>query len=363
MSDGAYATAIEIDQMAAKVAGRALWIASETGSYRVAGWDGARRVTIHPAQQNDITLLTLCDGTRSLQALAAELGISSEEAKHALRRWNERIPASFGWKPVEAVGGDSKRRAAARQMLRELHAVEDFINGGNDIHEYHVNGIGNALAQFEDVETTVSHAYGLPHAALGGRSYGQAFFDKCRELTLVNGPVSILEVGCGTGRFARAFLDRFAEQFRDAYDHSRYTLLDLSPTLTASQRVQCAPHATRVGFENGDIEQFEPARSFDLVIMNEMIADLSVTPLTLAEVNGGTPEAHCVVRYRLSLDGAMDRFVVNSGAIRVIERLRSWLSPAGAAVVCGYGSLNEFPCSIQLGEHVEYCSTLATFCR
>src|SRR5207248_1453959 len=148
-------------------------------------------------------------------------------AARLLAAWESRFPASFTWKRLagEPLIRDERR---ARQMLRELVSVEHRRAEGLPNDAYHAGRIADAARQFDDVETTVSHAYAAPHPALGGRSYGEAFFDVCLERGLISERPRVLEIGGGTGRFARAFLDRFAARRPDAYRSSSYALFDLS---------------------------------------------------------------------------------------------------------------------------------------
>ena len=69
----------------------------------------------------------------------------------------------------------------------------------------------------------------MPHAALAGSSYGAAFFDAVTRRGARKR--RILEIGCGTGRFARAFLDRMRAVEPARYREVRYTLFELSETL------------------------------------------------------------------------------------------------------------------------------------
>src|SRR5262249_56850682 len=63
-------------------------------------------------------------------------------------------------------------------------------------------------------------------------------------------PITVLELGAGSGLFARLLLDRFrdlcAEIGRDFYKRLTYIVSDASPA-TASQRDEPAPFATHAG--------------------------------------------------------------------------------------------------------------------
>ncbi len=219
-----------------------------------------------------------------------------------------------------------------------------------------MRGITDAAHQFEDVETTVSHAYGAPNAWLGGRTYGAAFFDRCAVDGLIprEGGAKVLEIGCGTGRFARAWLDRFREVRPEVYAASTYTMFDLSPALAASQRELCRPHAERITHVVGNVETDAIGESFDTILCNEVIADLSVDVVSRDDLGAPTAGAAAVRRYGLDLAGAMDRFLVNTGALTALARIAAALRPGGGAVVTEYGSRTGFPRPAELAGHTEH---------
>lgn len=64
-----------------------------------------------------------------------------------------------------------------------------------------------------------------------------------------------VEVGGGTGFFAQCFLDGLALQAPVAFNRMRYTIVDLSPALRASQRERTAKHADKVRQVGGDAER------------------------------------------------------------------------------------------------------------
>ncbi|MEI7027002.1 methyltransferase [Paenibacillus sp. y28] len=60
-------------------------------------------------------------------------------------------------------------------------------------------------------------------------------------------PMSILEIGCGTGRLTAELLE--------AFPHARITVLDLSERMLEETRRRAGPHADRVRFVTGDAER------------------------------------------------------------------------------------------------------------
>lgn len=316
--------------------GRALWIDDGQGRFRVCGWGSGGQLVVHEASEVEVAALSACD--------------RSTELARVLQVWQERIPKSLRLLPIVE---DERLAGVARQMLRELRAVEN-PPGESHTRAYHLHEITDAEHQFNRVEVTVSHAYGVAHPALGGRSYGQALFDLCKSAGVLRAGASIVEIGCGTGAVARAFLDRFAATDPRAYDSSRYTLLDLSPALGASQRELCAAHARCTSFVSADVEHCAiDGGAFDVVLCNEMIADLSVAVMDRANPWDGAG-AQLVSKYGLDGSCALDRFLVNVGALRLVERIARWLRPGGIAWISEYGNLSTFPHAVELGGHVEH---------
>jgi 2-polyprenyl-3-methyl-5-hydroxy-6-metoxy-1,4-benzoquinol methylase len=202
-----------------------------------------------------------------------------------IAQWEARIPGSLRWK--EAV--DERlvaQTAVALDMLFESRAVDE-LKVGHDNADYHRNRIRDADYRFDEVETTVSLAYSVRHPGLGGRAYGEALFDKWYALGAIRSGMQILEVGCGTGRLARSFLDAFAKRMPEAYANARYVMFDVAPVLAASQRDLTVAHAERIALVTGNIETHVFHEQFDLVIANEMIADLSVEAVDKSRPEAG----------------------------------------------------------------------------
>jgi hypothetical protein len=168
----------------------------------------------------------------------------------------------------------------------------------------------------------------------------------------------MLEIGAGLGLLAAAFLDRVAETAPDAYARLTYTLLDLAPALVTAQQTALHGHAARTRWIQADVERaaFDDD-SYDVILCNEMIADLTVDFANGAHLRARDPRSaaeHVVVDYDLPHDNAPERFVVNTGAIGLLERLRRWLAPGRCAWIIEYGALHECPQSVELHGHVEY---------
>lgn len=229
--------------------------------------------------------------------------------------------------------------------------------------DFHQEGIRNAEWEFDVVESTVNHAFRFPNEALGGMDYGSRFCVSTLKQEIVarlgnSDCLNILEVGGGTGSFARAFLN----QARSMNTSVRYHILDLAPALIESQRQLLSNASPPVEHFQQDATAFDlPGREFDLIIANEVIADFPT-----AEVQrNSSPQADAghqwigeggqyVEKYSLSVDDAPQQFLVNAGVFKFVERAWSHLAPGGALVVSEYGGEHKYPAEAFHLNHAEF---------
>jgi SAM-dependent methyltransferase len=249
--------------------------------------------------------------------------------------------------------------AADRRFTLEFISATEAMAAAQDTEHFHESVIVDADHNFDDVETTLAHLFARGTPALAGRPYGAAFCDVVLEELLPGGRtrdvLHIVELGCGTGRFAHDFLARLRDTAPSLYSRTTYTLVDLSPALQQSQRRRCAPHGERCRFVLGDLLRFAPTSPVDVVVSNEVIADLPVRPLYRDDVlvDGGEA-ASCVRRHGLSLHGLPHATLINTGAVALVERLPLLLRNDGVAIVTEYGSRTRGPARVVLGDHVEH---------
>jgi SAM-dependent methyltransferase len=171
----------------------------------------------------------------------------------------------------------------------------------------------------------------------------------------------ILEVGAGTGRFARSFLDRLRERRPETYSTLQYLIVDLSPALRVSQDRLCSEHARILRSVSGDaLTVTLPEKSVDFIVCNEMIADLPVAQVSrrrIGESRAASPAEELVQRFGLEFPegySLLDQTLVNEGAIQLLERMRRWLRPGGRALIVEYGQRRQAPVAVTLGGHTEF---------
>ena len=190
-----------------------------------------------------------------------------------------------------------------------------------------------ARRRFDEVECTVSHLLRLPHPALQGRRFGEALLQGIGARGIGPGRSGVVEIGGGTGHIAETAWRGEAGPFTRA----RWTSLDLSPALLATQRRRLwepsqprGPHQRWAGLRADALDLPFRTGSLDgLVLANEVIADLPV---------------------------AGQR---NTGAIQLVGEVARVLAPGGAAVLTEFGGDFE-PGPVRLlasggdGEHIEW---------
>ena len=253
-------------------------------------------------------------------------------------------------------------------------------DAGRSIADFHIQGIDDAIWEFDMVEPTVNHALRFPTELLGGVDYGSCFCDAVLKWGVLparssDAALEILEVGGGTGSFARSFIARAHANFGEL----SYQVMDLSPALAENQRRILGDVRPAVGYIAQDATQFElPGQKFDLIIANEVIADFPVATVERrsTEKDAGQFAGEGAVylkKYGLSMADAPERFYVNAGVFRFLERVWMHLAPGGALIVSEYGSQSRYPTeafhlnhsefSIHFGHVTECARKIGFHCR
>ena len=261
-------------------------------------------------------------------------------------------------------------------------------DGGHSIADFHVQGIGDAAWEFDLIEPTVNHALRYPSEALAGLNYGERFCvstltpDVLPMLGDTN-RLETLEVGGGTGSFARSFIEQARRVSTPAGEpiEINYQIMDLSPSLIQSQQQKLAGVVPAVTHYQQNATSFDlPDRKFDLIIANEVIADFPVALVKRSRDENDEPASHWqgegasdLEKYDLDELPQADSFLLNSGVFRFIERAWEHLAPGGVVIMSEYGGVDTFPIqsyhlnheefSIHFG-HVQTCARKVGFeCR
>lgn len=252
--------------------------------------------------------------------------------------------------------------------VKSIQTKDEYVN---DTTEFHLKKINDPNWNFNVNETTLSHLFRIPHPALNGKNYAQAFLDAL----LINDLIvdhNFFEVGCGTGRFARCFID-FLNKIR--VEHFNYVLIDISRKLIEYQKrlfTNCnegniefiVANALQLPFENNSI--------YGTLICNEVIADfktvyieeewcenISETKKILKnnkekiKINKEIIEGLTYIeKYNLKMPS--DSFYINLGSFKFIEELERIFKPDSTAIIVEYSYNKRYPQREEYFDHIEY---------
>jgi ribosomal protein S18 acetylase RimI-like enzyme len=362
----------------------ALAYASETGEMLLVRTSMDRRVysprrdelpAIIEEKMTDIAtrIFLLADGNRTLREIFRTPGLESANileqpgVRQALDFLTSPERQLIKFTPTTEDLGDPHK--PCNTVPRNLYHSSRWDSqpqesSSNSIIDFHLHGIEDAWWEFDLIETTVNHSLRFPNEALGGLDYGTRFCLSALKPELLpplgkSDRLEVLEVGGGTGTFARSFIRKANRVLNGA--ELKYHILDLSPALIESQRKLLAEFSPAIEHFQQDATRFDiPGHRFDLVIANEVIADF---PTTLVRRNESTSDevqrwegegAYYLERYDLSPESAPDPFLVNSGAFEFIDSAWRHLSPGGTLIVSEYGSATRYPTQCYHLNHEEF---------
>jgi hypothetical protein len=322
------------------------------------------------------TMLSLSDGTKTLSEVFKILGPEVSEATEALRFLTSAERQLIKLAPDALHLTDPFQ--PFNSVPRTLYTVQwpPAHASTGKASDFHSNGIADAAWEFDWIEPTVNHSFRFPTPAFGGLTYGARFCEAIfNGITQSRTDLQMLEVGGGTGSFARSFLDHARMKFPDI--RIEYHLLDLSPTLMRQQAAVLADYLPPERHYHQDATRLEIDQLFDMIISNEVVADFPVASAERVVVDGKTEwrgdGAKYIDEFGLEEEDAPDSFLINSGLLEFLRHAWNHLSPGGLLVLTEYGGLNKFPersyhlnhdeYSIHFG-HVEKCANALGFaCR
>lgn len=271
---------------------------------------GGHAWTAERLDDAELALWRAIDDRHSVAAVAARAGVSLRDALGFFRRLTDRA--------VQALQLRDTPPAPHDPALERLVGPErpDNERPAASLRAYHL-AITDGDRHFDDHETTIAHAFGVPHPALRGRTWGEALYDALAERRAVPQRGVVVEVGAGDGEMAAAFSAKLAPGVR-------YLRVDLAPELLRAQ----ARRAPRTAGVHADAFTL-PLRdgSVDLLLCNEMIADLPCE------------------RQRGRL--------VNTGAHAFVRRVARVLRPGGRAYVSEFGDVDAPPVEAVQLDHPE----------
>jgi hypothetical protein len=275
------------------------------------------------------------DGSRTLSEVSRRLQASG---LHAALEWLTE--------PCRQLIRLTSTAACSEGALRSSDLLcQNFVPAAspaarNDL--YYGSEVDDARWQFDWIEPTVSHAFRFPTPAFHCRTYGQQFASAALARAILpaqargchaTGGVRILEIGGGLGYFARDFI---ASAVNHLGCSIHYSIVDLSPELIRHQRETLRDSISPVTFFEQDAQNMSLPGLYDLILANEVIADLTVDHGEFE-----TPDANSRGKTRAA----------SVGICRLLERLWGQMKPGATAFLSEYGSLGKGP---QLVEHLNH---------
>jgi 2-polyprenyl-3-methyl-5-hydroxy-6-metoxy-1,4-benzoquinol methylase len=320
------------------------------------------------------------DGTKTLAEIFAT--ICKEDGESVLEQAAFRTAIEFLTRPERQLIKFTRHIGDLNDPYKPFNTVpRNFYHSSRwkaqtaeqdskSIIDFHREGIADASWEFDVIEPTLNHAFRFPNEAMGGLDYGSRFCLSILKPEVVpllghSEPLEILEVGGGTGTFARSFIEQALKLSTTLLNGAspNYHIMDLSPALIASQRRLLSELEPAIEHFEQDATEFDlPGHTFDLIIANEVIADFPMAAVRRNlhhETSEDGPEwleegAQYVRKYRLSVESAPDSFLVNAGVFQFIERAWKHLSPGGAVVLSEYGSVSRYPVESFHLNHAEF---------
>jgi SAM-dependent methyltransferase len=320
----------------------ALWLAVPT--VRPDGGHAWREERLTPAA---LAFWRACNGSRTVAQAAGVAGMPLADALTLLATLTHPAAQAVQLRdrPLDRRDPSLERLVCPDRLPAARLADQRGAAGETTLGAYHLHDITDGATHFDDRETTIAHAFGVPHPALGGQRYGERLFDVLDARGYVRRDAPIVEIGPGDGELGEAWLAR-------AGGPVDYLRVDASPELLRTQRKRMPGTRERLGSATS---LPLPDRSVGLVLCNEVIADLSAVPYDPAVPPGGPgPVAEVAARLRrYRIPAHEGRALYNLGAWLLVEELARVLAPGGVAWLSEFGGLDELPAETTQLDHPE----------
>ncbi len=308
----------------------ALWLPDPT--VRTPGGHAWREL---PLSAGRLAFWRACNGSRSVAQAAALAGLPDADALAFLAELTTPAAQAVQLRDAPLTRRDpSLERLVAPARGGAPRPTDQYgPDGETTLAAYHHAGITDGATHFDDHETTVAHAFGVPHPALGGQRYGERLFDVLDGRGHVRRDALIVEVGPGDGELGQAWLARLASPVD-------YLRVDASPELLRTQRARMPGTRELLGSATS---LPLPDSSVGLLYSNEVIADLTAVPYEPGRpAHGAAAEVEeRLRRYRIAPhEGAA---LYNLGAWQFLEEIARVLAPGGVAWLSEFGGLDELP--------------------
>lgn len=301
---------------------------------RDAGGHAYRSLLLSP---DGLALWRACNGSRTVAQAARTAGLDPDDALDLLRAWTHPDVQALQLRdgPVRPTEPGLARLLGAARPVAPRSADQHGPDGGTTLGAFHAD-IRDAATHFDDVEPTVAHAFGRPHPALQGQPYGARLHDVLRAR---GAPVTgrLLEIGPGDGELGATWREHARALGTLPAHHLR---LDASPALLA---LQAERQPGTVGILGDATALPLPDASVDLVVCNEVVADLPAVPRAAA--------ADRIARFGLAPLPDPARY--NLGAWQLVEQLARVLAPGGMAFLSEFGDVDEAPTETRFLGHPE----------
>jgi hypothetical protein len=333
-----------------------------------------------PISETAAAVFKMADGTRTLQEILTTLGEGNGEKITADFRQTldfltnqERQMIKFTLRREDLENPYSPVNIVPRTLYHSARWDQPVNGTAEPIIDFHLQGIEDASWEFDLIEPTVNHSFRFASEALGGLDYGSRFAISTLRPEVVpllgqKKQIEVLEVGGGTGTFARSFMQQLQKLKDEGLSQLdlNYHILDLSPELIQNQRKLLSHFMPAEHHFHQDATKFNlPDKTFDLIISNEVIADFPMAEVKrIAQDRGADSDSavirwegsgsHYLEKYGLETREAPNSFLLNAGAFEFIERCFEHLVPGGTLLVSEYGSPYRYPSQAFQLNHEEF---------